>query len=172
MFSYQCVQLIDWCSGLEDSLSGSASSDDDESDSDAVNALVKKSNKLKTRSPSPDADGRGLPVTALTWFHCPPSTQIGIYRTIFPLKTEATSYIEEIRSMQRSVPGGRTWAMFMTAGGHFAGAVVRVSDDGEDDQPANRKKPKKPKPDTEVLLHKTFHRYTSQCRYVTYFTTY
>ncbi|KAF5316453.1 hypothetical protein D9619_006128 [Psilocybe cf. subviscida] len=148
--------------GLEDSLSGSASSDDDESDSDAVETLVKKSNKLTTRSSSPDPDSRELPVTALTWFHRPPSTQIGIYRTILPLKTEASSYVDELRAMQQPVPGGRTWAMFMTAGGHFAGAVVRVSDDGEVEQLANRKKHAKPKADTEVLLHKTFHRYTTR----------
>jgi len=54
--------------------------------------------------------------------------------------------------------------MFMLAGGHFAGTVVRVSpSDNEDEQPqgATKKKPKRPKPDTEVLRHKTFHRYTS-----------
>jgi len=57
--------------------------------------------------------------------------------------------------------------MFMVAGGHFAGAVVRVSkpdeEDAPDAEPAGRKKKamKKPKPEVEVLLHKTFHRYTS-----------
>lgn len=54
--------------------------------------------------------------------------------------------------------------MFMIAGGHFAGAVVRVSkdeDDDEEEEQTKRKKHKKPKPETEVLLHKTFHRYTS-----------
>lgn len=56
--------------------------------------------------------------------------------------------------------------MFMVAGGHFAGAVVRVSkpeeeDEIEDEGSTKKKKPKKPKPDTEVLKHKTFHRYTS-----------
>ena len=59
---------------------------------------------------------------------------------------------------------GRIWSMFMLAGGHFAGAVVRVSpSDNEDEQGegVTKKKPKKPKPDTEVLRHKTFHRYTS-----------
>lgn len=59
--------------------------------------------------------------------------------------------------------------MFMVAGGHFAGAVVRVSKEEEEvikeDENAagkKKKKPKKPKPDTEVLVHKTFHRYTSR----------
>ena len=56
---------------------------------------------------------------------------------------------------------GRKWAMFMTAGGHFAGAVVRVSKPEFDEESTKQKRLKRPKPDTEVLLHKTFHRYTS-----------
>lgn len=68
--------------------------------------------------------------------------------------------------MQNGGDRGRTWAMFMTAGGHFAGAIVRVkaADSEVDDQGGLTKKgkPRKPKPDTEVLKHKTFHRYTSE----------
>ena len=54
--------------------------------------------------------------------------------------------------------------MFMTAGGHFAGAIVRVSKpEGADDGGVTKKgKPKKPVPELEVLKHKTFHRYTSK----------
>jgi hypothetical protein len=55
--------------------------------------------------------------------------------------------------------------MFMVAGGHFAGAIVRVSREPEEEdneEPHKKKKPKKPKQDTEVLKHKTFHRYTSE----------
>jgi hypothetical protein len=69
--------------------------------------------------------------------------------------------------MQTSdTPLGRKWAMFMTAGGHFAGIVVRVSKpevEEESSKTAKQRKLKKPEPDTEVLLHKTFHRYTSTC---------
>jgi Bacteroidetes VLRF1 release factor len=54
----------------------------------------------------------------------------------------------------------------MVAGGHFAGAVVRVARgnivDGEDASAKPKKgKVKRPPPDNEILLHKTFHRYTS-----------
>lgn len=58
--------------------------------------------------------------------------------------------------------------MFMVAGGHFAGAIVRVSkpqdeaDEEQEETSGKKRKQKKPKPDTEVLKHKTFHRYTSQ----------
>jgi Bacteroidetes VLRF1 release factor len=150
---------------VDDSLSGSASSSEDDEDSDAVNTLVSKTRKLDTRSPSPDTK-RQAPQTALAWFHSPPATQLGIYKAIFPLKTEISNWVEEVQNLQSARESVRTWAMFMVAGGHFAGAVIRVSkdqDDEDEDQTAkSKKKPKKPKPETEVLLHKTFHRYTSQ----------
>jgi hypothetical protein len=62
----------------------------------------------------------------------------------------------------------------MVAGGHFAGAIIQVNksdeekaEDAEDALAATsgkRKKQKKPKPEIEVLHHKTFHRYTSSCQ--------
>jgi hypothetical protein len=65
--------------------------------------------------------------------------------------------------MQGGGENGRTWAMFMVAGGHFAGAVVRVSrpDQHDMDDAKTKKNLKRPIPDTEVIRHKTFHRYTS-----------
>ena len=148
---------------LEESLSGSASSDDDGGESDAISNLVNKANYLAKRVSSPDYSSNKLPTTPLTWFHSPPSTQLGLYRSILSLQSEEIHYLDELRNMQIQVPGGRTWAVFMVAGGHFAGAIVRVSR-AEDDVENNPKpKHKKPKPDIEVLLHKTFHRYTSKC---------
>ncbi len=66
--------------------------------------------------------------------------------------------------MQSGGEHGRTWALFMTAGGHFAGAIVRVKRPDSDDHDGGltkKGKAKKPKPEVEVLKHKTFHRYTS-----------
>ncbi|KAG0709205.1 hypothetical protein DFH29DRAFT_793874 [Suillus ampliporus] len=155
------AQLVD---GLEDSLSGSASSDESSDDSDAVKVLVSKI-KRTSRSPSPSEE-RQTPLTAVTWFHSPPSTQIGVYRMLFPIDTPALSYLAELKSMQERVEDGRKWAMFMVAGGHFAGAVVQVSRTAEDqDIPVSakaKKKPPKPKPETSILKHKTFHRYTTR----------
>ena len=51
--------------------------------------------------------------------------------------------------------------MFMVAGGHFAGLVARVSKP-EENTGHQRGKKAKPIPDVEILLHKTFHRYTSE----------
>jgi hypothetical protein len=156
------------CLDLDDSISGSASSDEDSSsDSDAVAALMSKTKRV-TLSPSPTSESRRAPQTALAWFHSPPSTQIGIYKVVFPSHLPTSSQLSELKEMQHIVEDGRKWAMFMVAGGHFAGAVVRVSKAEEDDEiedegsTKKKKKPKKPKPDTEVLKHKTFHRYTSE----------
>lgn len=150
--------------GLEDSISGSASEDSDSDDSDdAVDALVSKA-KRKARSQSPDEKIASNPQTALAWFHSPPATQLGVYKALFNSGVHQSDYLSELKSMQT---GGRTWAMFMVAGGHFAGAIVRVSretDEADDEEHGfqKKKKPKKPKSDTEVLKHKTFHRYTSE----------
>ncbi|KAF8557784.1 hypothetical protein OG21DRAFT_1536863 [Imleria badia] len=151
--------------GLDDSLSGSASSDNETSDeSDVVNALLSKINHTSL-SDVPEEGTFRAPLTALTWFHSPPSTQIGVYRMLFPLDTPPSAYLSELKEMQAIIEGGRKWAMFMVAGGHFAGAVVRVGriDDEQDEVVQTRKgKPPKPKPETEVLKHKTFHRYTTR----------
>jgi hypothetical protein len=146
---------------LQDSISGSASSEDDDSnDSDAVATLVRRAN-ITARTPSPTANSSTVPRSALAWFHSPPSIQIGVYRALFSTHNDPTSYLSELKALQKS--GERKWALFMTAGGHFAGAVVRVSRAEESVQDDRiRKKPKQPKPDIEVLRHKTFHRYTSQ----------
>ena len=126
-------------------------------------ALITKRKPNDRRSPSPDAI-RSAPRTALAWFHSPPSTQIGVYKTLFALKTDESAYLDALKDMQSPQPRGRRWALFMVAGGHFAGAVARVSQPGIDDEEeesAKKKKQKKPKPDVEFICHKTFHRYTS-----------
>ncbi|KAH9946497.1 hypothetical protein B0H21DRAFT_743120 [Amylocystis lapponica] len=152
----QFSQLVD---GLEDSISGSASSSEGESDdSDAIAMLVHKTRNL-ARSPSPSSATPSSPQTPLAWFHSPPSTQIGVYKALFPTSSTTSSHLSDLRELQKGGDEGRTWAIFMVAGGHFAGAIVRDDDQGG---LTKKGKPKKPKPSTEVLKHKTFHRYTTR----------
>ena len=162
---------------MDDSLSGSASSSEEESSgggsSDAVTTLIKKTKRLGPQVNS-EADGEAsrqnkTPQSPLVWFNSPEHhTQLGIYRAIFPSYIESNMYLDELREMQSGGPDGRTWAMFMVAGGHFAGAIVKVgrSDEErkEEEEAAigRKKKAKKPILETEVLRHKTFHRYTSE----------
>lgn len=155
------AQLVD---GLEDSLSGTASSEESSNEDDAVDTLVTKI-KHSFVSESPEENRPKIQVSAVTWFHSPPATQIGIYRMLLPLGTPSSAYLSELKEMQTSIEGGRKWAMFMVAGGHFAGAIARVSRPAEEQEapvPVSRKKPPKLKPETLVLRHKTFHRYTTR----------
>ncbi|KXN81548.1 Protein VMS1 [Leucoagaricus sp. SymC.cos] len=172
-------QLVE---ALDDSLSGSASSSsEDESSgdgsSDAVNALISKTKRLNAQlnSATDDAlvDQKHVPQSPFAWFHSPQhQTQLGVYKSIFPSFIESDAYLQELKDMQMGGPEGRTWAMFMVAGGHFAGAIVKVGKSDEERAEeveeavtaasGKKKKLKKPKPETEVLRHKTFHRYTTR----------
>ena len=153
---------------LEDSLSGSASESTDEgSDIESHKKLATLLSRasVKTRSRSSSPTQRSLPLTPLTWFHSPPSTQIGVYRAIFT-SPDVTAYLDQLMEMQNCKEAeGKKWALFLVAGGHFAGAVVRVHRDRSKDDDGGKTKKGKPKkaiPDTEVIVHKTFHRYTSK----------
>jgi ankyrin repeat and zinc finger domain-containing protein 1 len=160
---------------LEDSLSGSASSSSDgsEDDSDdAVAALIEKHKKHHIASERNDADDDEaiIPRSPISWFQSPeaPNTQLGAYNVIFPSSASLNEYPEALRGMQDGGSMGRSWALFMTAGGHFAGMIARVSRPGTATMDATQVTTgKKPKgggkvPDLEILSHKTFHRYTSQ----------
>ncbi|KIJ55413.1 hypothetical protein M422DRAFT_151545 [Sphaerobolus stellatus SS14] len=151
---------------LEDSLSGSASSSEDESDDtpDTVRTLLAKS-KLADRSDSPTSERRPAR-TPIIWFHSPPSTQIGVYNALFPLSLPQDEYVPVLKELQYGGTSGRIWTMFMVAGGHFAGLVVQVRRPDEDEEEVvsggKKKKKQKPKPEFEILKHKTFHRYTTR----------
>ena len=153
---------------LEDSLSGSASSEDDsdsDSSTDAVRTLLSKTrmNSSRPASPSQNDPIQG-PLTAVTYFHSPPSTQLGVYRAVFSLPATLETYVHELKAMQKGGAEGRRWTMFMVAGGHFAGIVVRVSrPDGWENAVQGKRKMQKELPQMEILRHKTFHRYTSEC---------
>lgn len=186
------VSCFNGFQGLEDSLSGSASSssdDDSENDADpddAVSALIQKHKKHHIRSKpqgaSSDEDGPVIPRSPIVWFQSPsvPNTQFGAYTAIFPVpKSNSTplpadSQVEAIKDMQDGGEKGRRWALFMTAGGHFAGMIARVSKPGRPTgngvtapSSSDGGLGKKPKakgsqvPDLEIVAHKTFHRYTS-----------
>ncbi|KAF9647208.1 hypothetical protein BDM02DRAFT_2747684 [Thelephora ganbajun] len=145
------TQLVE---ALEDSLSGLAT------------LLSRATVKTRSRSPSPSSTRRNFPLTPLIWFHSPPSTQIGVYRAIFSSPDVTVPYLDQLREMQNCQEAeGKKWALFLVAGGHFAGAVVRVHRDRSKDNDVGKTKKGKPKkvvPDTEVILHKTFHRYTTR----------
>ncbi len=160
--------------------SASSSSEDESSEngsSDAVNTLINKTKRLNARlaatSDEQENTQKQIPHSPLIWFHSSQhQTQLGIYRTVFPTYIGSDGYLDEVKEIQKGGPEGRMWAMFMVAGGHFAGAIVKVAKSDEEREEeaeegataatGKKKKPRKPKPETEVLRHKTFHRYTSK----------
>lgn len=86
---------------------------------------------------------------------------------MLPKGIASSSYVSALKDLQRGSPQGRKWTLFMVAGGHFAGIVVRVSRPSDDtgigaSDPLPKGKQKKPVPEMEILRHKTFHRYTSK----------
>lgn len=117
---------------------------------------------LVSRHDRPDSPSEHViarPRTAITWFHAPPATQVGVYTALFPAHMEPTQYVQALRNMQDGGEQGRLWTMLMTAGGHFAGVIVRVCHPHADFQEMTNTR--RVKPSVEILRHKTFHRYTS-----------
>ena len=155
--------------GLEESISGSESDSSGSSSGseghDAISSLLKKT-KIKKRT-SEEGETRFDPRSPIVWFTSSPipDTQYGIYRTVFSKEGSPSTYVDELREMQDGGVDGRQWAVFMTAGGHFAGAIVRVcpEDGGIGASSSAPKKHKGPANQSlELLKHKTFHRYTSK----------
>lgn len=151
---------------LSDSISGSESTDSEE-DSDAsnderkrdtVHNALRKAQGTSSRPASPEIRTK-IPRSPIVWFHSKPTTQLGVYSAVFPsgIDPVAYDYVRELKAMQQS-EGERLWTLLMTAGGHFAGIVVKI-------HPPNGQQPKvkgKHKAaEFEIVQHKTFHRYTS-----------
>ncbi|CAE6417493.1 unnamed protein product [Rhizoctonia solani] len=147
---------------LAESLSGSESSTDSSSSEDAVSALLQRKKKRGIDNEQLDDDDMpNLPRSPIAWFHAPneyPDTQFGVYTAVFPTKTEPAHYANALRSLQTESPEDRLWTMLATAGGHFAGLVVRVKIPRQGES----SKSKKAAPEMEIIKHKTFHRYTTR----------
>lgn len=147
---------------LAESLSGSESSTNSSSSGDAVSALLQRKQRQGIDEAQPDGDYMpNLPRSPIAWFHAPneyPETQFGVYTALFPVGTEPANYVGALRDLQTQGSDDRLWTMLATAGGHFAGLVVRVKIPRED----GASKSKKPMPEMEIIKHKTFHRYTSE----------
>lgn len=108
--------------------------------------------------------------TAVIWFqasNAPPAlgiqadTQIGVYRSLLPSYDTAGDYLNELKRLQLGPPvpddEERRIALFMVAGGHFAGMIISLRPRGK-----SERQEVKGAGDVRVLQHKTFHRYTSE----------
>ncbi|CAE6525163.1 unnamed protein product [Rhizoctonia solani] len=147
---------------LAESLSGSESATNSSSSEDAVSALLHKRQKRGIDYAALDDDDMpNLPRSPIAWFQAPndyPDTQFGVYTALFPTGTEPTDYIKALQDLQTETSEDRLWTMLATAGGHFAGLVVRVKIPRQGGSTKN----KKAAPEMEIIKHKTFHRYTTR----------
>ncbi|ELU43624.1 cytoplasmic protein [Rhizoctonia solani AG-1 IA] len=154
---------------LAESLSGSESSTNSSSSEDAVSALLQRKQKRGIDYGQPDDDDLPtLPRSPIAWFHAPneyPDTQFGVYTALFPTGTEPGDYTKALRNLQSDSPEDRLWTMLATAGGHFAGLVVRVKIPRQAESSRN----KKAAPEMEIIKHKTFHRYTSGLNWLRFY---
>ncbi|KAF8757760.1 Ankyrin repeat and zinc finger [Rhizoctonia solani] len=128
---------------LAESLSGSESSTNSSSSEDAVSALLQRKQKRGIDYGQPDDDDLPtLPRSPIAWFHAPneyPDTQFGVYTALFPTGTEPGDYTKALRNLQSDSPEDRLWTMLATAGGHFAGLVVRVKIPRQAESSRNKK---------------------------------
>ncbi|CAE6441154.1 unnamed protein product [Rhizoctonia solani] len=147
---------------LAESLSGSESSTNSSSSDDAVSTLLHRKQKRGIdHTQLDDDDMPNLPRSPIAWFQAPneyPDTQFGVYTALFPTGTEPTNYVGALRDLQVERSEDRLWTMLATAGGHFAGLVVRVKIPRQ----GGFTKSKKAAPQMEIIKHKTFHRYTTR----------
>ncbi|XP_054827030.1 ankyrin repeat and zinc finger domain-containing protein 1 isoform X2 [Eublepharis macularius] len=120
------------------SISGSDSSDpDSDSGSDLLSYQDSEGRKSSCQRPSP------YPRSQRVLFRNSQGQLISVYRCVLnTTKDNVEDPGELVASLQRQSPGS-SWVILMAGGGHFAGAVFKGN---------------------EVLVHKTFHRYTVRAR--------
>lgn len=154
--------------GLNESISGSDSSSDESVDgsADPLATLLKKNAVLSSpeNEPQGQLSKKGAGKAPLIWFTSPllpPSTSLGVYRALFSNAEQAdASYLTALHSKQLGThTKGKEPHIFlcMIGGGHFAAMVVSLAPKvskrhttGVDERQA------------AVIVHKTFHRYTTR----------
>jgi hypothetical protein len=169
---------------LDESISGSESSSSEEEDGSkdtTLSALLKKQAKLhqgnEDEESAPKKSKRGSGNPPLLWFSSSllsANTSLGVYRALFtPSEQQSPDLVEILRSKQLKAvkaqppqnthdgvpspgPAGPTVFLAMIGGGHFAAMIVSLTPKvGKKSNGIEEKQ-------AIVLVHKTFHRYTTR----------
>ncbi|KAB8068102.1 hypothetical protein BDV29DRAFT_185095 [Aspergillus leporis] len=163
---------------LDESISGSESSEDDEEDDGGqLTALLKRQAKISQAAededePSKKGTGRH-PLYWLSSSLLPSNTSLGIYRALFSnAEQEAPGFlVDSLRkkqlqpiNIQRKVgetegppaPSGPHIFMCMIGGGHFAAMLISLAPE------IHRRQGGIEERQARVIAHKTFHRYTTR----------
>ncbi|KAJ5191466.1 uncharacterized protein N7498_010451 [Penicillium cinerascens] len=171
------VQFAKAVGDLDESISGSETSESEEEDAETtLTALLKKQAKLSETKEEGDTAVKGTPKNPLFWFSSsslPSNKSLGVYRAIFSNaeQDEPGHLVDTIRKKQLAPVNARTnnaqaqqkptatgphIFMCMIGGGHFAAILVSLAPE------IHRKQGGVEERQARVIAHKTFHRYTTR----------
>lgn len=176
------VQFAKAVGELEESISGSESSETDEDEADGgadttLTALLKKQARFSEAHNEADTVvKKGAAKNPLFWFSStglPSNKSLGVYRAIFSNveQDEPGHLVETLRKKQLAPIGARTndaqaqkdpssssphFFMCMIGGGHFAAMLVSLAPE------IHRRQGGMEDRQARVIAHKTFHRYTTR----------
>ncbi|KAJ5785954.1 uncharacterized protein N7503_011166 [Penicillium pulvis] len=175
------IQFAKAVGELDESISGSESSESDEEEADGsadttLTALLKKQAKLSGNNDEDETVvKKGVAKNPLFWMSSsglPSNKSLGVYRAIFSAaeQNEPGNLVETIRKKQLAPVKARTnnaqgqdpaasgahIFMCMIGGGHFAAMLVSLAPE------IHRKQGGVEERQARVIAHKTFHRYTTR----------
>lgn len=175
------IQFAKAVGELDESISGSESSESDEEEADGsadttLTALLKKQAKLSGNNDEDETVvKKGVAKNPLFWMSSsglPSNKSLGVYRAIFSVaeQNEPGNFVETIRKKQLAPVKARTnnaqgqdpaasgahIFMCMIGGGHFAAMLVSLAPE------IHRKQGGVEERQARVIAHKTFHRYTTR----------
>ncbi|XP_071811917.1 tRNA endonuclease ANKZF1-like isoform X2 [Apostichopus japonicus] len=133
------AEVFETMTGEISSISGS---DDDDNDEDVADPTTSNTNDSTTNQRNRDTkeSSRRLPKV---FFKNHQGQLVAVYRCLLQSKKEGLLTQSELVSRTTELPSNLHWAILMTAGGHFAAAIYNGS---------------------EIVHHKTFHRYTVRAK--------
>ncbi|KAL6233852.1 hypothetical protein BDW75DRAFT_214097 [Aspergillus navahoensis] len=170
------VQFTKAIGELDESISGSESSEEEDDDAgDQLTALLKRQAKIfqEAEEGEESATPRCVGKQPLLWFtsHAlPPNTSLGVYRALFTNEEQeerkylvdslkkkqlAPIYPQQKDNGQRASPSPHIF-MCMIGGGHFAAMLVSLAPE------VHRKQGGIEERQARVIAHKSFHRYTTR----------
>ncbi|KAL2813818.1 hypothetical protein BDW59DRAFT_27929 [Aspergillus cavernicola] len=168
------VQFTKAIGELDESISGSESSDTEEEDGgNQLTALLKRQAKISQVAEEGEASTpRSTGKNPLLWFSnpvLPPNTSLGLYRALFTnVEQEEPGYLAESLKKKQLAPvypqrnnEGKPPSpsphifICMIGGGHFAAMLVSLA-------PEINRKGGIEERQARVIAHKTFHRYTTR----------
>ncbi|KAJ5280207.1 hypothetical protein N7478_005579 [Penicillium angulare] len=173
-------QFVKAIGELDESISGSESSESDEEEAEGgadttLTALLKKQAKLSEANDEDEVVRKGVPKSPLFWLSSsglPSNKSLGVYRAIFSgiEQDEPNHLVDTIRKKQLAPVKPRTnnaqaqdpaasgphIFMCMIGGGHFAAMLVSLAPE------IHRKQGGIEDRQARVIAHKTFHRYTTR----------